>query len=147
MPPCNTTSASGHLPAIPLRPPARLASWVPSAPPIPAPRWSMPPSRYLGHSTCLIFSHTAKRSRDSVSHTDSSIVFVGARRSSPGIEELRYDCGSGFRDDDDCIFPVNGALSEFVCRGSSRSFISAIGTLISTMTMFQIQATYHRRDR
>lgn len=99
--PWSTTSASGHLPAIPLMPPAMLSPSPLSAAPIPPPLCSMPPSRYFGQSTCLIFSHTASRSRDSVSHTDSSIVFEGARRSSPGIEELRYPWGRGFLEDED----------------------------------------------
>lgn len=121
IPPCSTTSASGHLPAMPLIVPLSPRS----APPIPPPLCRIPPRRYFGHSTCLIFSHTANRSLDRVSHTDSSIVFVGARRSSPGIEEFRYDCGRGFRDDEDWMLPVSGARSEFVCIGSSRSLMLA----------------------
>lgn len=136
MPPCKTTSASGHRPAMPLRPPARLSPCALSAPPIPPPRWSIPPSKYFGQSTCLIFSHTASRSRDKVSHTDSSIVLVGARRSSPGMEELRYDCGRGFRDEDDCMFPVKGARSELDCKGSSRSLMSARGSHISQIKIY-----------
>jgi hypothetical protein len=49
----------------------------------------MPPSRYLGYRTCFIFSQMAKMSRDSVSHTVSSMVLVGARRSSPGMLDVR----------------------------------------------------------
>ena len=120
MPPWRTTSASGHLPATPRKPPARLSPSPLSAPPMPAPLCSIPPSRYLGQRTCLIFSHTASRSRDSVSHTDSSIVFVGARLSSPGIDELRYDWDRGLREEDDWMLPVKGARSEFDCEGSSR---------------------------
>lgn len=89
MPPCKTTSASGHLPARPLTPPAKLSPSPRSAPPMPPPLCNTPPKRYFGQSTCLIFSHTASRSRESVSHTDSSIVLRGALLSSPGIEELR----------------------------------------------------------
>lgn len=111
MPPWSTTSASGHLPATPLKPPARLSPSPLSAPPMPPPLCSIPPSRYLGQRTCLIFSHTASRSRDNVSHTDSSIVLVGARLSSPGIDELRYDWDRGLREDD-WMLPVNGARSE-----------------------------------
>ena len=43
------------------------------------------------------------------------MVLVGARRSSPGIVELRYDWGRGLRDDD-WMLPVSGARSEFVRR-------------------------------
>jgi len=132
MPPCNTTSASGHLPAMPLKPPARLPLSPRSAPPIPPPLCRIPPRRYFGHSTCLIFSQTANRSLDRVSHTDSSIVFVGARRSSPGIEELRYDWGRGLRDDEDWMLPVNGARSELDCKGSSRSLMLAVEWNVST---------------
>jgi hypothetical protein len=95
IPPCSTASASGHLPTIPLNcpilgtPPARLSPSPRSAPPIPPPWFSMPPSKYFGHSTWRIFSQTASRSRRSVSHTVSSRVLTGARRSSPGMAELR----------------------------------------------------------
>ncbi len=90
IPACKTTSASGHLPIPSTLPPSlRLSPSPLSAAPMPPPRCKMPPRRYFGHNTSLIFSHTASRSRDSVSHTLSSIVFVGARRSSPGIEEVR----------------------------------------------------------
>src|ERR1700753_4052214 len=85
---CNTVSASGHLPSNP------PATWPDSGspPPIPPPPLnSIPPSRYLGQSTSLIFSHTALRSLDNVSQTDSSIVLVGARRSSPGMADVKYD--------------------------------------------------------
>lgn len=63
----------------------------------------------LGYSTAFIFAHTAKMSRESVSQTDSSRVFFWARRSSPGIAEVR---ALGFR----------GAVG--LSRGSSRSLIS-----------------------
>jgi hypothetical protein len=56
---------------------------------MPPPRCIMPPSRYLGYSTCCILLQMAMRSRESVSHTVSSIVLVGARRSSPGMLEVR----------------------------------------------------------
>ena len=125
IPPCNTASASGHLPAMPLKPPAMLLPSPRSAPPIPPPRCNIPPRRYLGHKTCRIFSHTACRSLDNVSHTVSSIVFVGARLSSPGIEEFRYDWEMGLREDEDCILPVKGARSEVGSRGSSSSFMLA----------------------
>lgn len=131
MPPWSTTSASGHLPATPLKPPARLSPSPLSAPPMPPPLCSIPPSRYLGQRTCLNFSHTASRSRDNVSHTDSSMVFVGTRLSSPGIDELRYDWDRGLREDDDWMLPVNGARSEFDCRGSSRSLMFAASTYVS----------------
>lgn len=99
MPPCKTTSASGQRPAMPRKPPARLSPSPRSAPPNPPPLCKNPPSKYLGHNTWRIFSQTASRSRESVSHTDSSIVLLGARRSSPGSVELRYDCGRGLRDE------------------------------------------------
>ena len=51
-------------------------------------------------------------------------MFVGARRSSPGIEEFRYDWGSGLREED-WILPVRGARSELECTGSSRSLMFA----------------------
>lgn len=131
MPPWRTTSASGHLPATPLNPPARLSPSPLSAPPMPPPLCSTPPSRYLGQRTCLIFSHTASISRDKVSHTDSSIVLVGARLSSPGIDELRYDLDRGLREEDDWMLPVNGTRSEVDCRVSSRSLIFAASTYVS----------------
>ena len=145
IPPCNTTSASGHLPAIPLRPPARLSPSPRSAPPMPPPLCSIPPSRYLGHNTCLIFSHTANKSLDRVSHTDSSMVSVGARRSSPGIEELRYDCGRGLRDDEDWMLPVNGARSELDCRGSSRSLMFADRIHVSIRYLVGSDPTNHHQ--
>jgi len=89
IPLCKTTSASGHLPTSPLSPPARLSPCSLSAPPIPPPLCISPPRRYLGYKTWRIFSQTARRSLDSVAQTDSSRVFWGARRSSPGIVELR----------------------------------------------------------
>jgi hypothetical protein len=80
----------------------------------------MPPSRYLGYSTCFIFSQMANRSRESVSHTVSSMVLVGARRSSPGMLDVRYDCvlAAPARD---AMLPVSGARSDVPWRGSSRS--------------------------
>lgn len=95
IPPCKSASASGHLPTNPLNcpivgtPPPRLSPSPLSAPPSPPPWFSIPPRRYLGQSTCLIFSHTASKSLLSVSQTDSSSVLSGARRSSPGMAELR----------------------------------------------------------
>ena len=89
IPPCRIPSAStiaGHLPTSPLR--SRPKPWLSTSPP--SALFKTPPRRYLGQSTCFIFSHTAKRSLDTVSHTDSSIVFWGALLSSPGIAELRY---------------------------------------------------------
>lgn len=66
----------------------------------------------------------AKTSRDSVSHTVSSMVLVGARRSSPGMLDVRYDCvPAGAR----CRLPVNGARSELAWSGSSRSSRVAVG--------------------
>ena len=87
IPACRMTSASGHLPAMFRRP--EPSDSPRSAAPMPPPRCMMPPSRYLGYRTCFIFSHIAKMSRDSVSHTVSSMVFVGARRSSPGMLEVK----------------------------------------------------------
>jgi len=89
MPLCRMASASGHLPAIFLRLPPRPSASPRSAAPMPPPCCIMPPSRYLGYSTCFIFSHIANKSLDSVSHTVSSMVLVGARRSSPGMVEVR----------------------------------------------------------
>ena len=63
-------------------------------------------------------------------------MLVGARRSSPGIEELRYDCGRGFRDEDDCMFPVKGARSELYCKGSSRSLMSARESHFSQISVY-----------
>jgi hypothetical protein len=90
IPPWRIPSASGHRPTSPLISPPkpwlspRSAAFMP-----PPPLCSIPPKRYLGHSTCFIFSHTASRSLDKVAHTLSSIVFCGARRSSPGMLEVR----------------------------------------------------------
>jgi hypothetical protein len=118
MPLWSSVSASGHLPAMFLKLPPRPSASPRSAAPMPAPRCIIPPSRYLGYSTCFIFSHMARTSRDSVSQTVSSMVLVGARRSSPGMLEVRYDCAAPDRED---IFPVNGARSEVPWRGSSKS--------------------------
>ena len=119
--PCKRASASGSLLAIPRRPPAIPLSPL-SKPPKPPSRCSIPPSRYRGISTKRIFSHDARKSLDKVSHTDSSIVLVGARRSSPWIASLRYAL-----EDDGWILPVKGARSD--SRGSSRSLIFARGPL------------------
>lgn len=113
------TSASGHLPARPLIPPPNPSASPRSAAPMPPPCCIMPPKRYLGYSTCFSFSHIANRSRDNVSHTVSSIVLVGARRSSPPTAEVRYDCV--FPAERDPMFPVSGARSEVPSMGSSRS--------------------------
>lgn len=66
----------------------------------------------------------ASRSRDKVSHTVSSMVFVGARRSSPPTAEVRYDCV--LPPDREPMFPVSGARSEVPCMGSSRSSSVAV---------------------
>jgi hypothetical protein len=84
---CKTVSASGQRPRKLRAAPGSPRS---SSPAIPPPlRMSMPPNRYLGHSTSRTFSHTARRSLDKVSHTDSSMVLVVARRSSPGMDDVR----------------------------------------------------------
>ena len=142
IPPSSKASASGHLPAMPLNPPAKLSPSPLSAPPIPPPLCNMPPNKYLGHNTSLIFSQDARRSLDRVSHTDSSIVFVGALRSSPGMDELRYDCGSGSLEDGGRMLPVKGARAD--CKGSSRSSISAIIALATNY--FRIVYAYHHQD-
>ena len=122
MPPWSTTSASGHLPTSSLIPPPRLSASPLSAALMPPPLRSIPPRRYLGHRTCFIFSHTANRSLERVSHTLSSMVFCGALRSSPGMEEVRYDWDTGFRDEvDEPMLPVRGVRSVVVWRGSSLS--------------------------
>ena len=59
-------------------------------------------------------------------------MLVGARLSSPGIEELRYDWDRGLREDDDWILPVNGARSELDCKESSKLLLSAAGIYFST---------------
>jgi hypothetical protein len=51
------------------------------------------------------------------------MVLVGARRSSPGMLDVKYDCvfvppGA--------ILPVSGARSEVPCNGSSRSSSVAV---------------------
>src|ERR1700744_4992522 len=107
----STVSASGQRPRRPRTTPPSPLSTSPAMPP--PPRMSMPPSRYLGHSTSRTFSHTALRSLDSVSHADSSMVLVVARRSSPGMDDVRYDCVlPPARDDDDGgawpMLPVSG---------------------------------------
>lgn len=132
MPPCSTTSASGHRPTIPLIPerpfPKPVASPL-SAAPIPPPLVKNPPSRYLGQSTCLNFSQTARKSRDNVSHTDSSMVFCGARRSSPGIDEVRYDPDIGGLEGVEDMLPVKGVRSEEVLRRGSSASIAAVHQL------------------
>jgi hypothetical protein len=124
---CRTVSASGQRPRRPLATPPSPLSTSPAIPP--PPRMSMPPSRYLGQSTSRTFSHTALRSRDSVSQTDSSMVLVVARRSSPGMDDVRYDWvfpparddGGGWP-----MLPVSGVRSDVASRsGSSRSTRSA----------------------
>src|ERR1700761_3544495 len=123
---CKTASASGHLPKTPL---AASPSPLSASPAIPSPlRVRMPPRRYFGQSTSRTFSHTAFKSRDKVSQTDSSIVFVGARRSSPEIADVKYDWLFGPLEDDDrdCILPVKGVRSLAAgCSGSSKSSRSA----------------------
>ena len=52
-------------------------------------------------------------------------MFVGARLSSPGIDELRYDWDRGLREEGDWMLPVKGARSELDCEGSSRLLIFA----------------------
>jgi hypothetical protein len=77
-----------------------------------------PPNRYFGYSTSRILDQTARRSRRRVSHTDSSIVFPDARRSSPGMREVKYELELL------PMLPVRGAREEVDCwcwRGSSRS--------------------------
>ena len=85
----------------------------------------MPPSKYLGYSTCFIFSQIASRSRDNVSHTVSSMVLVGARRSSPGMVEVKYDCVFAPPGREEML-PVRGVRSEVPWRGSSRSSREAV---------------------
>jgi hypothetical protein len=126
MPLCRIASASGHLPARLLKLPPKPSASPRSAAPMPPPCCIMPPNRYLGYSTCFIFSHIAKMSLDSVSHTVSSMVLVGARRSSPGMLEVRYDCVFAAPDREE-MFPVRGARSEVPWRGSSRSSRVAMG--------------------
>jgi len=134
-PSANTVSASGHRPTNPrICPSAPLtpcSPLPPSKPPLS--RLKTPPSKYLGQSTCLIFPHTASRSLFSVSHTDSSSVLSGARRSSPLMALLRRPCvlfavrvlAWAW---DVVMRPVRGAREE--CeegRGSSRSSSVAVG--------------------
>ena len=80
--------------------------------PVPDSRTSFAFGHFLnvnfGQRTAFIFSHTAKMSRDSVLQTDSSRVLVGARRSSPGMAEVRW---VGF----------NGVVAEAASSGSSSS--------------------------
>ena len=63
-------------------------------------------------------------------------MFVGARRSSPGMEELRYNCGRGLREEDDCILPVKGARSDCEWRGSSRSSMFAERILFRILNVY-----------
>ncbi|MBE7181326.1 MAG: hypothetical protein INR71_08980 [Terriglobus roseus] len=77
-----------------------------------------------------------------MAHTDSSMVPVGARRSSPGICDVRYDCV------DDAprppllpwMLPVRGARSDVPCAamGSSRSS-SVAGRRVSVVCSAQKQ--------
>jgi hypothetical protein len=53
-------------------------------------------------------------------------VFVGARRSSPGKREVRYDSLSGREEEPEEMLPVKGAREEVGWRGSSRSSRSAV---------------------
>ena len=61
-------------------------------------------------------------------------MLVGARLSSPGIDELRYDLDRGLREEDDWMLPVNGARSEFDCRGPSRSLMFAAVIYVSVQS-------------
>lgn len=131
MPLCRMASASGHLPAMLRRLPPTPSASPRSAAPMPPPRCIMPPSRYLGYSTCFIFSQMANTSLDSVSQTVSSMVLVGARRSSPGMVDVRYDCVFAAPGRDEML-PVSGARSEVPCSGSSRSSrVAVCGELMS----------------
>lgn len=73
-------------------------------------------------------------------------MFEGARRSSPGIEELRYPWGRGFREDEDWMLPVNGARSELDCIGSSRSLMFASSTVIRNTYQPQVGERYRHLD-
>lgn len=74
-------------------------------------------------------------SRESVSQTDSSRVLVWARRSSPGMAEVR-------------AFGLRGAVG--LSRGSSRSLIST-GEKVSwwayNMPRVSVEGTYGHRGR
>ncbi len=115
--------------------PRRLA-YAPRNPPLAMPLSSIePPNRYRGYSTSRILDQTARRSRRTVSHTVSSIVFCGARRSSPGIRDVRKDSLSGLEDADDVpacppMLPVKGARCDSALdKGSSKSLRSAVGAV------------------
>ena len=66
-------------------------------------------------------------------------MFVGARLSSPGIDELRYDWDRGLRDEDDWMLPVKGARSELDCEGSSRLLTFAAELYISQRSGAAVQ--------
>jgi hypothetical protein len=73
--------------------------------------------------------HTPSKSRRSVSQTDSSIVFVGARRSSPPIRDVHAPAvPEAVLEADDPILPVRGAREDDAgCSGSSNELRSAGG--------------------
>lgn len=162
MPPCNTASASGHRPTRPRTCPIAPCNPPPMSPsassplPVPAlpPPFITPPSRYFGYNTCRIFSHTASRSRRSVSHTVSSMVLSGARRSSPAIAELRYPCAEPAARwfelaCEEVMVPVRGARSEVEAwlAGSSRS--SRVAGRVGLVEGWDggVLGAYRHRDR
>ncbi len=87
----------------------------------------------------------ASRSRDSVSHTVSSMVLVGARRSSPGMVEVRYDCVLPPGREE--MLPVSGARSEMPWIGSSRSSSVAVGLVSRPQGDSGLQLTIVRVDQ
>ena len=79
----------------------------------------VPPNKYLGYKTSRILSQMARRSRRRVSQTVSSIVLVGARRSSPGMRFVQ----DVVLEEEEPMVPVRGARWEVegFWRGSSKS--------------------------
>lgn len=65
-------------------------------------------------------------------------MFVGARRSSPGMREVRYDSLSGREEDELPMLPVKGAREEVGWRGSSRSSRFA-GFYISVLVLCKLE--------
>ena len=70
-----------------------------------------PPNRYFGYKTSLILLHTARRSLDRVSHTDSSMV-LSVALSAPGIAFVRYCSLRGREEELEPMLPVSGAWEE-----------------------------------
>src|ERR1051325_3177836 len=103
----------------------------------------VPPNKYLGYKTSRSLDQTANRSRRSVSQTDSSMVFCGARRSSPAVLRLPVMREVQFEADEEEMVPETEGPGpvreeEGCWRGSSKEFRSAfLGGFVSKGSGFE----------